>query len=311
MRFIDADTTRRLLPLPALVDALRESFIDGCEVPLRHSHHVADVNGASAGTVLLMPAWRAGRHLGLKTVCIFPGNAALGKPGLHSVYLLLDARTGEPLAQIDGDQITTRRTVAASALAASFLARADARRLLIVGAGRVAALLAPAYRAVRPVTTVDVWARRVAAAQHLADDLKRQGFDAHAVHDLAAAAGRADVISCATLSNEALIQGAWLKAGTHLDLIGSFTPEMREADAACLVRGRLYTDTAEAMAKSGDVLQAMAEGAIDAGALQGTLEQLCRGAAVGRRSEHEITVFKSVGTAQEDLAAAEMVFDAA
>jgi ornithine cyclodeaminase/alanine dehydrogenase-like protein (mu-crystallin family) len=121
MQFIDAERTQRLLPFPALIDALRVMFISGCEVPLRHSHAIANSGGAPAGTMLLMPAWRAGRHLGIKTVAIFAGNAALGKPGLHSVYLLFDARTGEPLAQIDGDQITARRTAAASALAASLV----------------------------------------------------------------------------------------------------------------------------------------------------------------------------------------------
>lgn len=308
MQFIDAERTQQLLPFPALIDALRAMFINGCEVPLRHSHAIADTSGVPAGTVLLMPAWRAGRHLGIKTVAIFAGNAALGKPGLHSVYLLFDARTGEPLAQIDGDQITARRTAAASALAASFLARADASRLLIVGAGRVAALLAQAHSAVRPIGQVEIWARRADAGQRLADALTVHGFDARAVADLPAAVRRAHIVSCATLSTQPLIQGAWLQAGTHLDLIGSFTPQMRESDAACFHRSRLYTDTEEAMIKSGDVLQAIAEGAISASALQGTLGELCRNPARGRGSDQDITLFKSVGTALEDLAAAELVF---
>ncbi|MEO7855173.1 MAG: ornithine cyclodeaminase family protein [Rubrivivax sp.] len=309
MKILDAEATRRALPFPALIDALREMFVSGCEVPLRHNHTIADAQGAAAGTLLLMPAWRAGERLGIKTVAVFAGNAALGKPALHASYLLLDARTGEPLALIDGDQITARRTVAASALAASFLARADASRLLIVGAGRVAALLAQAHSVLRPIRHIEVWARRAEAAQQLAQSLRQQGLKAQAVTELAAAVRRADIVSCATLATEPLVKGLWLQAGAHLDLIGSFTPQMREADAACFARARLFTDTTEAMSKSGDVLQAIAEGAITADALQGTLGGLCTLAVPGRGGAEQITLFKSVGTALEDLAAAELVYN--
>jgi ornithine cyclodeaminase len=137
MRIIDAATTRRHLGFDALIPALREMFVAGCEVPLRHTHRIDAARGSSGdgGTVLLMPAWRTGARFGIKTVTIFPGNSAHGLPGLHSTYLLFDAGTGEPLAQIDGNEITARRTAAASALAASYLARDDGRRLLVVGAG--------------------------------------------------------------------------------------------------------------------------------------------------------------------------------
>src|ERR1700733_9406156 len=120
MLTIDAATTARHLPFAALIDALRAMFAAGCEVPLRHTHRIGD-----EGTILLMPAWRSGARLGIKTVTIFPGNNALGKPGLHSIYLLFDASTGEPLAHLDGNEITSRRTAAASALAVSCLARED------------------------------------------------------------------------------------------------------------------------------------------------------------------------------------------
>jgi ornithine cyclodeaminase len=310
MRFVDAADTARLLPFTPLIAALRNRFAAGCEVPLRHTHSIADAAAQPAGTVLLMPAWRAGGRFGLKTVMIFPANGALGRPALHSVYTLFDATTGEPLAQLDGNQITARRTAAASALAASFLARADAARLLVVGAGRVAALMAPALRAVRPIGSVAVWNRSAAAAQRLAAQWRTDGIDAHAVDDLEAAVAAADIVSCATLATTPLIHGAWLRPGTHLDLIGSFQPERRESDAACFARSRVYLDTAEALAKSGDVLLAIAAGAFVPAQLQGTLADLCRGACAGRRDAGEITLFKSVGTALEDLAAAELVFDA-
>jgi ornithine cyclodeaminase/alanine dehydrogenase-like protein (mu-crystallin family) len=290
------------------VAALRQLFISGCEVPQRHSHPIA-VPGGHPGTLLLMPAWRPGARLGLKTVSIFPSNAALGKPGLHSTYLLFDANTGEPLAQIDGNQITSRRTAAASALAASFLARAGASRLLLVGAGRVASVMAEAMRAVRTIGQVTLWNRHAAGAEALAERLREQGFSASATSDLEAAVAQADIISCATLSTAPLIRGEWLRPGVHLDLVGSFTPAMCEADAACFARSRVFIDTHEAMAKAGDLLQAIAAKAFAEADLQGTLAELCRGTRRGRHSAGDITLFKSVGSALEDLAAAELVYD--
>ena len=309
MKIVDAATTERHLEFGALIDALRAMFIDGCEVPLRHIHQIAGRDGAPTGTVLLMPAWRAGRRFGLKTVMVFPGNGARGLPGLHSTYLLYDASTGEPLAQLDGDQITARRTAAAAALAASCLARPDARRLLVVGAGRVARLLADAMRTVRPIAEVIVWNHRREGADALAASLREDGFAAHASDDLAASVAAADIVSCATLSSAALIEGRWLAPGTHLDLIGSFTPQMREADAACFERARVFVDTSEALAKSGDLLGAVAEGGFTPAALQGTLSDLCAGRVEGRRDAAEITLFKAVGSALEDLAAAELVYE--
>ncbi len=308
VRIVDTPTTRRELSFPGLIEALRTLFVQGCEVPLRHSHQI-DVPGSEAGTVLLMPAWRSGRHFGLKTVCVFPGNALRGLPGLHATYTLFDATTGVPLAQLDGAEITSRRTAAASALAASFLARSDASRLLIVGAGRVASLLAPAMQAARPLRSVTVWNRDPLRAQQLASELEAQGFEAHATRHLERAVGEADLVSCATLSHTALIHGAWLRPGTHLDLIGSFTPAMRESDAECFSRAQVYVDTPEALAKSGDVLQAVAEGRFSTAQLCGTLAELCRGECAGRISADQVTLFKSVGTALEDLAAAELVWE--
>ena len=306
MRLLDAAAVRRGLPFDLLVPALREMFAGGCTVPPRQ---VLTVGG---GTVLVMPAWQEGRHFGVKTVTIFPGNGALGLPGVHAVYTLFDARTGVPLAVLDGSELTARRTAAASALAADYLARRDATRLLLVGAGRVAALLPEALRSVRPgLREVTVWNRNPAAAEALAAQLAAAGWTASATVDLPAATGRADIVSCATLSTAALVQGSRLLPGTHVDLIGSFTPVMREADGLTFARGRVFIDTEEALAKSGDLLLAQAEGDFDPARLQGTLPQLCRGERAGRGSETEITVFKSVGTALEDLAAAELALAAA
>jgi ornithine cyclodeaminase/alanine dehydrogenase-like protein (mu-crystallin family) len=303
---LDAPATAAPLGWPDLITALRRAFAEGRVVPLRHTHRIDDPAGAG-GTLLLMPAWQPGRWLGLKTVGIFPGNGARGLPGLHSTYTLFDARTGVPLALLDGDVITSRRTAAASALAASLLARDDASTLLVLGSGRVARLLAPALRSVRPIEHVLVWNHRPDSALALARQCCDEGLDAQAVTDLEAAVAAADIVSCATLATAPLLRGEWLREGTHLDLIGSFTPQMRESDGACFARSRVFVDTEEALAKSGDVLGAIADGGFDTARLQGTLAQLCRGEVEGRRSAREITLFKAVGNALEDLAAAELV----
>jgi ornithine cyclodeaminase len=306
MLIYDAAATAAALPFDRLIAALREMFSTGCEVPPRHVHSI-DSSDAPPLTSLIMPAWQRDGCYGVKIVNIAAGNAERVLPALHASYLLHDARSGVPLALIDGDQITARRTAAASALAASWLARADARHLLVVGAGRIARLLPLAYRCVRPIERVSVWARSAASAAALAAEWREHGIDAHAAPDLQAAAAGADIISCATLASEPLLHGRWLRAGSHVDLIGSFTPAMREADDDCFRGAALYVDTDEALAKSGDLLGALSRGVFDAAALRGTLAALCRGQAHGRRDDVERTVFKSVGTALEDLAAAMLV----
>ena len=316
MHFFDADATRAALPFDRLIPAIRERFASGVETPARHVHEITsplnDAGGDIASrrmTSLIMPAWIPGRYYGVKIVNIAPGNARRGLPGLHGSYLLFDARTGVPLAHMDGDQITARRTAAASALGGSYLAREDASHLLVVGAGQVARLLPAAWRAVRKIERVTVWARRPEEAQKLARLLKTEGFQAEAATDLQAACAEAHIVSCATLATEPVVRGAWLEPGSHLDLIGSFTPAMREADDACFEQARVFVDTDEALKKSGDLLVAIAHGVMSETDVRGTLTTLCKGVATGRKSATERTVFKAVGTALEDLAAAVLIYD--
>lgn len=306
MKIYDAETTRNALSFDALIDAIEAMFIEGCEAPLRHMHQI-EVPDEVPGTVLIMPAWQPGKFFGIKTVNIFAANAKRGLPGLFSTYVLYDATTGEPLAQIDGDEITSRRTAAASALAARYLARDDASRLLVVGSGRVAQLLPQAYQAVRPITTVTVWSRRPETAEALAQRWREEGIDAVAATDLAKAAASADIVSCATLATEPVVRGEWLRPGTHLDLIGSFRPDMREADDTCFAGAALYVDTNEALKKSGELIGPISRGVFTADEIRGTLEALCRGETSGRLDEQQRTVFKAVGFALEDLAAAMLI----
>lgn len=309
MRQIDADSTRRTLPFERLIAALRVQFNAGCEVPARSVIEIPVPSGPPI-TSLLMPAWIPGKYYGVKVINIAPGNAAKGLDGLHASYILHDANTGVPLAIIDGDVITARRTAAASALAASYLSRQDASRLLVVGAGRIARLLPVAFRAVRRISQVMVWARETVQAERLAAAWRGEGFDAVHVTNLQSAAAEADIVTCATLATAPVIQGSWLRPGSHLDLIGSFTPAMCETDDDCFAGARIFVDTEEALQKSGDLLGPMSRGVFTAADVQGTLADLVRGQANGRGTMQERTVFKSVGTALEDLAAAVMAYEA-
>ncbi|WP_274584592.1 ornithine cyclodeaminase family protein [Neisseria leonii] len=260
------------------------------------------------GNLLLMPAWQPEQWLGVKTVSIFPDNNRIGLPGLHSVYILYSAASGKPAAILDGDTVTSRRTAAVSALAARYLSREDSTHLLIVGAGRVASLLADAYRSVRPITQVTVWNPTAAKAEALAARLRNQGFDAAAATNLETAAQQADIISCATLSTRPLILRKWLRAGSHLDLIGSFTPHMRESDDACFADTHVFIDTNEALLKAGDLLAPVQNGVFHAESVSADLTQLCRHIRTGRLKKDDITVFKSVGSGLADLAAAVLAY---
>lgn len=299
---LDRAALRAALPWEALIEALAAMFREGCEAPLRHRHAMPGAAGAE-NTLLLMPAWRAGGHSGVKIVHVAPGNAARGEPAVHAAYLLSDAVTGAPLALMDGGELTDRRTAAASLLAARYLARADSARLLLLGSGKVARALAEGYAARFPIADIAIWSPTAANAERLARALAAEGLPARAVARPDPA--RADIVSAATLSAAPLVRGAEVRPGTHVDLVGAYRRDMRESDGALLARATVVVDTrAGAMAEAGDIVQAIAEGAITEAAVAAELAELCRGAHPGRRDGAEVTVFKSVGWAGEDLAAA-------
>jgi ornithine cyclodeaminase/alanine dehydrogenase-like protein (mu-crystallin family) len=309
MRILGYSEVVAALDFPALVEALRQMFRAGAEVPLRH-HHAIPVPGGSGGTLLLMPAWQAGRYLGIKVVTVFPDNRAQDKPSVMGSYLLLDGNTGAPLAMMDGPALTARRTAAASALAASYLARPDCERLLMVGTGALASHLIEAHASVRPIVNVLVWGRNPEKAAKLAHRMSRRNLKVAATTDLANAVRGAHVISCATLSERPLIEGYCLPLGVHLDLVGGFRPDMREADDDCVRRARVFVDTrAGALKEAGDIVQPIRSGVLSEDDIAGDLFDLTRGTRAGRRYHDQITMFKSVGTAIEDLAAAQLALD--
>ena len=315
LRVYSAAEVHAALPWAALAAALEAAFVRGdTTAPLRHAHGLgqAAVAATSPGTLLLMPAWSP-QAIGVKTVTVMPGAAALGAGTVQASYLLLDRATGVPLALLDGEALTLRRTAATSALAARRLARAEAERLLLVGAGRLAPWMARAHLALQPqLRGVRVWARDATAAAAVVRSLRDEGFDAAVAADLQAAVRWAEVVSCATTSREPLVRGEWLRPGTHLDLVGAFRADMREVDDAAIARSRVFVDTqAGAMAEAGDLLQPIANGTITAEHVLAELAELLRGDAPGRLSPDDITCFKSVGAAVEDLTAALWVWAAA
>lgn len=309
---LDANETASRLPFAELVDALRGGFSAGCQLPERH-HHTMTRTGEPDATLLLMPAWtnpdEAAQFLGVKLVTVVPGNASRGLPGLVSTYMLYNGLTGEQLALMDGNTITGRRTVATSALAAQYLSRPDSSRLLVIGAGRVGSLIPEAYRAVRPIQEVAVWDMNADASKRMVDGLTSAGIRATVVDDLRAAVEHADIVSTATLSTEPIVRREWLKPGTHVDLIGGFTPKMREADDATIATSKLYVDTSEALHEAGDLVQPIHSGVITADDVVATLRELCLGGDRGRRSDEDVTCFKAVGSGLADLVAAKLVFN--
>jgi len=309
MRVITADEIDRVLTYPALIEALREGFRADIELPVRH-HHPIKQSGAEA-MLLLMPAWSSGQgsFLGTKIVTVFPDNGKLSKAAVLGSYILMSGETGEPLAIIDGTSLTRWRTACASALAASYLAREDASHLVMVGAGALAPYLVRAHSAVRPIRRVTIWNRTRGNAVKAAFAIALGGIEPEIADDLEAAVREGDIVSCATLSATPLVKGKWLRKGAHLDLVGGFTPKMREADDDAVKKSRVYVDTrAGATKEAGDITQPLKSGALKKDGIQADLFELCRGEKKGRGGNTQITLFKSVGTAIEDLAAAMLVW---
>ena len=303
LRHFSSDDVHAALDYAALVEALRMQFAAQACAPVRSSHAVTP----AGDRLLLMPAWD-GVSLGVKLVTVFPGNRARGLSSVAALYVLMDGTTGHPIALVDGEALTLRRTGAASALASSYLSREDASHLVLVGTGALAPFMAAAHCAVRPIRRISVWGRNADHAQRTVATLRSSNLPAQQADDLATALADADIVSCATTSRQPVVQGRDVRQGTHVDLVGAFTPEMRESDDALVARATLFVDTfAGALKEGGDLVQPMSRGVITRESVRAELADLVTGAHPGRRTRDEVTLFKSVGTAVEDLCAARLV----
>jgi ornithine cyclodeaminase/alanine dehydrogenase-like protein (mu-crystallin family) len=307
MRIYSPSETAAALDYKGLIASIAEIFAIGAKAPQRH-HHTIPKKGEPEDVLLLMPAWAEGFGVGgVKIVNVVPGNAARGLPAIMASYLVFDEKTGEHKAILDGATLTAKRTAAVSALAAGKLARKDARTLLVVGSGRVAQELPHAFKSVRDIEKVILWSRTEATAAALADKLVSEGFQASAQANLENAVAQADIISCATLAVEPVIHGAWLRPGQHLDLIGSYAGHMREADDEAIRRSKVWIDTEAALHETGDLIKPLEAGALTRNAICGTLYDMTKPGFNTGRTDVDITLFKGVGHALEDLAAARLV----
>ena len=296
-----------LLEYKKLIEALREIFLSEYSMPLRH-HHFYKTSEGDENTLILMPVWNK-QYMGLKQVTVAPANSQANRSSIFAQYILSDSKTGQPLAMMNATELTARRTACTSALAASYLSREDAENLLIVGGGQVAKHLAQAHLAVRNFKKVSVWMRNPAKMEVFVRNLEGQGIPAECVKNLEESASQADLISCATPSKTPIIKGEWVKAGTHLDLIGSYKPDTRETDDIAIGKSSIFVDSRlGALHESGELALPIAAGIISENDVKADIVELIKGIHPGRTSSKEVTLFKSAGLAIEDLAAALLIY---
>ena len=309
MKVYDRENVASSLQYEILIEALRKAFSSKITAPERVQHTIKNKNGSDA-TLLLMPAWKIGEHIGIKIVSVFPENTTNNMNAVHANYFLMNANDGKPVAVMDGTELTLRRTACASALAADYLVNKNVDTLLMIGTGNLAPHMIKAHCVVRNYSRILIWGRNEEKAERLALSLNIKDKEILAKNDLKEALNVADVISCATLTQKPLIMGDWIKPGQHLDLVGAFTPDMAEADSKAVAMSKVVVDTYEgALSESGELINALKEGRIKKEHILSDLRELVLEEKNIRKDSNDITLFKSVGTALEDLAAAELVVE--
>ena len=311
MKHYDSQAVDSSLTYPSLIEALRQGFAANWTSPdrmhLEMSHDPERI-------MLLMPSWTGPAersYAGIKVATVHPENHVLNAPSIHALYYLVDGPTGAPLATMDATRMTLWRTACASALASSYLSRKDSSIMTMVGSGNLAPYFIRAHMAVRPITKVNLWNHNIRNAQILAEKLRAEGLPVTAHPDLVSAVQESDIISAATFSSTPLIFGKWLKPGAHVDGAGAFTADRRETDDEVVKRAKIYVDTrAGATREGGDIAVPIRDGIISESDVLGDLHDLTRGTIQGRTNDSDITFFKSVGHALEDLAAAIVIHEA-
>lgn len=303
---IDANFIENNTNFNQLVEAIRFGFHKrDVIVPLRHHHDFPNPTVNAESTLLVMPAWNPSKEAGVKVVTVSPENGQFDLPSIQGTYIYLDAEKGIIRAIIEAKNLTAKRTAATSALASSFLSKKDASTLLMIGTGALSTNLIKAHASVRPIKQVYVWGRTIEKAQAICDELSNEDFTITPIQNIEDKVTEADIVSCATLSKHPLVHGALLKPGQHIDLVGAYRKDMREADNETIKRSVVFVDTYEGgLKESGDIVIPLREGIITKNDIKADLFELCSEKRSGRTSNDEITVFKSVGHALEDLVAA-------
>ncbi len=312
MRFVDAETVHRHLDLAALTEGLHRYH---CAPPPAVDRLLMQQAAPSGETdnLLIWPAWQNGEALGMKLVTLFPDNPSRneGLPAVQAVYVLFDGTNGSPLACMDGTALTYRKTAADSALGARHLAREDAASLVVVGAGAMSPWMVRAMTAIRPtIGKVRIWNRTPEKAEAIAGLDWPEQLDVAVAGDLEAAVREADIVSCVTGSLDPIVFGEWLKPGMHLDLVGAYRPDMREADDEAARRARIHVDSRWfTIGANGDIDGPIASGAITEAGVLADLFELCQGTAGGRTGPDDITMFKNAGGAHLDLMTARFLWE--
>jgi len=310
MLVVDGETVHRICRWDDLVSALHTAH-RGPRPLIARASLEAELRGVTQ-TYFNLPAFLPGVAMGTKIATVLPDNPARhpGVPAIQALYALFDGEDGAPAAVIDGTALTYRKTAADSALGSLLLSRRDARMLLMVGAGGLAPYLARAHLAIRPsLRSVLVWNRSTDRARSMAAELRAEGVDAEATAEIDAAVPEADILSCSTAATEPLVRGDLLKPGAHLDLVGSFTPGMRECDDAAVRRARLFIDEALNLDLCGDLIDPIARGVIPRSKVEDDLYGLCRADRGPKRGPDEITLFKNGGGGHLDLFTALFIRD--
>ena len=294
-----------------LIDALKKGFAHkDVETPMRHHHDYPNPFESKDSTLLLMPSWEAGKDVGIKIVSVNPNNGKYDLPSIQGTYLYMDGHKGILRAILDAKELTVKRTAAASALASSYLSREGASSLLMLGTGALSTNLIKAHASIRPIKKVYVWGRNFEKAKLVSAQFDQQEYEVTPIQNYLDLLPEVDIISCATLSKEPLVFGKLLKKGQHLDLVGAYKKDMREADDQAVIRSSVFLDTFQGgLKESGDIVLPLKKGILKKEEIGADLFDLCSGSHKGRSYESEITFFKSVGHASEDLLAARYFYE--
>ena len=294
-----------------LISEIKHHFSnDEVIVPMRHHHDFPNPNVKADSTLLLMPAWNPSKSAGVKIVTVSPENGQFEMPSIQGTYIYFDAIKGSIKAILEAKSLTVKRTAAASALASSFLSKQNASSLLMIGTGALSINLIKAHASVRPIKKVFIWGRNFDKAKLICESLKNEDFNVIPIKNIEEKISEVDIISCATLSKTPLVLGKYLKNGQHVDLVGAYKKDMREADNETISKASVYIDTYQGgLKESGDIVIPLQNGTLKKEDIKADLFQLCSNLKKGRENNEEITVFKSVGHALEDLAAANYYYN--